>query len=167
MNRVVGRATYSLCTCRYFASRILMASRILLTHTPLDTSFHQGTVEDLGNLQVSSPLPSAGCWMLGWRLPAWGFFTINAVLSTFGNSCSLVKENLVDFWMTLELALGCPALKEWAPVPAEHPRFEGMGLDNSVTVCLNGQTLDFQVKVKWVYSLEKMKKANIQKLCSF
>lgn len=128
---VVGRATYRLCTCRYFASGILMGSA------------------QAGICQHEI------------------FFTISAVWPTFGNSCSFVKENLVSFWMTLELALRCPALKEWAPVPAECCHFEGMGLASSFNICLNRQTLDLQVKVKWVYAHKKIKKADTQNLHSF
>lgn len=67
------------------------------------------------------------------------FFTINAVLPTFGNSCSLVNENLVSFWMTLELAMWCPALKGAVPVPAECGHFGGTGLYSSFKICLNRQ----------------------------
>lgn len=91
------------------------------------------------------------------------FFTIYVVLTTSVTLAPLCRRILSTCQWLLSLC--------W---DSRHWKSESLSLLSIVTLreqgllpplkSLNRQTLDFQVKVKWVYSHEKIKKADIQKL---
>lgn len=127
---LVGRATYRLCTCRYFASGILTGSS--------KAGICQHEIFSLLVLcgQLSVTLATS------WR----------RILSIFEWLLSLRWDD--PHWKSEPLSLlSIVTLREWGLL--------------APLICLNRQTLDFQVKVKWVYSHEKIKVADIQKLHSF